>query len=140
MPNKDNLDLPAVNKEQLPQMNVSLPSVDAEIVSDDKLVGLCDEILNDVAVQYTNVEELSNDFKNMVINEGDASASSKEALINLEKLKAELLDRKTRIAELFTKLKLSRPVKVVATQNNTMNLVEGNRRDLLKQLQEGGGK
>jgi hypothetical protein len=45
----------------------------------------------------------------MVINDGDSSTSSKEALVNLIKVKMEASDKMSRIADLMTRIKLKQP-------------------------------
>jgi len=63
----------------------------SNLISDDALLG---------------VDELLGKFCDMVINDGDASNASKEALVNLVKLKTDTADKMTKIADLMTRIKL----------------------------------
>jgi len=79
------------------------------IISDDNLLGVYDEIMNNLRSDRTQASDLVDTFCNMVINDGDSSTSSKEALVNLIKVKMEASDKMSRIADLMTRIKLKQP-------------------------------
>jgi DNA gyrase/topoisomerase IV subunit A len=70
----------------------------------------------------------------MVMNEGDSTSSSKEALVNLAKLKSDISIGKTKIADLMTSLKLKekQASKINATQNNNITITD--RRNLIETI------
>ena len=73
----------------------------------------------------------------MVFNEGDSTTSSKEAVVNLIKLRSEQSDKMTKVADLMTRIKLKErdtfPRYMAASQNNTIN-IGGDRRALLEAI------
>jgi hypothetical protein len=77
-------------KDLIPQMNVSLP-VEAQekeqcLVGDEELLGIYGEIIKNLRDDRTQIDECFVEFKEMVINGGDASTSSKEALVTLRRM------------------------------------------------------
>jgi len=80
-----------------------------DIISDDDLLGVYNEIMSNLRNDRTHVSDLAEKFEDMVINEGDSSTSSKEALVNLVKQKSDVQDKMTKIAELMTRIKLKQP-------------------------------
>lgn len=73
----------------------------------------------------------------MVINDGDASSASKEAIVNLVKIKSDTADKMSKVADLMTRIKLKDkdtfPRYLAAQQNNKV-VIEGSKRDLLKSI------
>jgi hypothetical protein len=80
-----------------------------DLISDETLLGVYDEIMSNLRIDRNHVSELAEKFEDMVVNEGDSSTSSKEALVNLVKHKTETQDKMTKIAELMTRVKLKQP-------------------------------
>jgi hypothetical protein len=126
----------------LPTMNVSKEltsgSDDKEcIVKDENLLGLYDEILTNCRDDRSKVDEILSTFLEMVINDGDASSASKEAIVNLMKIKSDTADKMSKVADLMTRLKLKDkdtfPRYLAAQQNNKV-VIEGSKRDLLKSI------
>jgi hypothetical protein len=79
------------------------------IVSDKDLLGIYDEIIVNFRQDRNQVEDLIQTFSNMVVNDGDSSSSSKEALVNLVKAKIDATDKMSKIADLMTRIKLKQP-------------------------------
>lgn len=141
MPIED--DFEDINVEMLlPSMNVAKelvqPVDDKEcIVKDESLVGLYDEILNNCREDRSKVDEILATFLEMVINDGDASSASKEAIVNLMKIKSDTADKMSKVADLMTRMKLKDkdtfPRYLAAQQNNKV-VIEGSKRDLLKSI------
>jgi len=99
-------------KDLIPTMNVSVPAeveTRKELIRDEQLLEVYDEIMKDIRVDQTEVEDVFANFKEMVFNQGDSSSSSKEALVNLLKIKTDLADKKSKIADLMTRIKLKSP-------------------------------
>lgn len=76
------------------------------IISDEALLGVYSEIMDDIRKDSEKVDEILDNFVDMVINEGDSSNSSKEALTTSLKIKTDLADKKIKIADLMTRLKM----------------------------------
>lgn len=119
-------------KDIIPTVNVP-EKKECEIVKAEKLVGYYDELFSDLRDSNKEIDEVLKCFTEMVINGGDATTSSKEALVNLLKLKADGIDRKTRVVDLLTKTFMRDPSPKYLSQQNTINIEEGSRkRQLIK--------
>ena len=93
----------------LPAMNLNVPEATQQpesLISDDQYLGMINEIVTNIRDDRNQVNEYIDTFANMVLNEGDATTSSKEALINLVKTKVDLQDKMLKAADLMTRLKL----------------------------------
>ena len=62
----------------------------------------------------------------MVMNEGDSSSASKEAVVNLVKAKTDIADKKAKIADLMTTLRLKEKTvsKLQANQTNHIHITD----------------
>lgn len=128
----------------IPAMNLNLPTpplpVKEEcIISDDALLGIYGEIMQNLRDDREEINNLLTNFVDMVINEGDATPASKEALVNLIKIKSDSSDKMSKVADLMTRIKLKdrdtyKPF-LTAHQNNTVNISGGPTRELLKTLE-----
>ena len=128
----------------IPAMNVNLPmqqpQQEQNLVSDEALLGIYGEILQNLREDRDELNRLLSTFSDMVVNDGDASPASKEALVNLVKVKSDAADKMAKIADLMTRVKLKEkdtfPRYLAAHQNNTINIGEGQtKRELLKQIE-----
>jgi hypothetical protein len=90
---------------QIQQSGGQQPPV-KEVISDEAMMLVYDEIMNDIREDRKEVSELILQFGNMAMNDGDSTTSTKEALVNLMKIKADLADKKSKIADLKTRIKL----------------------------------
>lgn len=127
----------------LPTMNVTneLPAPEPTecFVKDETLVDLYDEILNNHREDRTKADELLTNFLEMVLNEGDATTATKEAIVALVKIKSDSADKMSKIADLMTRVKLKEkdtfPRYLSAQQNNKVVIESGSsKRDLLKHI------
>lgn len=129
-----------------PTMNVAVPEkpVDATmLISDEKYLSVLDEIINNIRDDRKQVSDYIDNIADMVINDGDATTSSKEALVNLVKVKTDLQDKMLKAADLMTRLKLkntyaySGPHLNAMQQNNYNINSEGtdfNRKELIRAI------
>lgn len=124
----------------LPTMTVSKELIEPPqecIVADEQILGLYDEILADCRKDSTSVDEALANFLDMVMNEGDASSASKEAIVNLLKIKSDIADKKAKVADLMTRIKLKErdtyPRYLAAQQNNKV-VIEGSKREMIKSI------
>lgn len=129
----------------IPQMNVSVPvnqpAEEKALIPDEVWLGWCGEILNNLRQDRQEVDEIKNNFVEMVVNEGDSTSASKEALTKLLELKIGVSEKMTRVLDLATRVKLKErdtfPKYLAAHQNNTINLGDSSsKRELIKQIQK----
>ncbi len=125
----------------MPTMNINKSMVEIEeqpcIVGDEVIVDLYDEILENCRKDRESADEVLADFIDMVMNEGDASSASKEAIVNLLKIKSDTSDKMSKIADLMTRIKLKEkdtfPRYLAAQQNNKI-VIEGSKREMIKSI------
>ena len=119
---------------------------DLNLVTDDSLLSIYGEVLGKLRGNLDQQEELLQNFSEAVINQGDSSTSSKEALVNLAKLKVDTIDKMTKIADLMTRVKLRQPDTYKPYMNkgdvgsNTINIYDQsgiNKRALLDSFHKG---
>lgn len=123
------------NKSIIPAVPVVLPTAEQNsVVTDEQLLEIYSEILEDLRSDRKEVDAILANFVEMVMNEGDSTSSSKEALVNLAKLKSEIAIGKSKIADLMTSLKLKEKQisKINATQNNNITITD--RRNLIETI------
>jgi len=98
------------------------------LIPDDKLLGVYQDTLNNVASDRQEISEVLQKFLDMVLNEGDATSASKEAVVGLIKAKSDANDQIIKIADLMTRLKMKEKntfnPAIHAHQHNTYNLGE----------------
>ena len=136
----ENVDADDVDN-MVPSMNVSLPDKannEENLISDEVLMGVYGEVLNNLRDDRSQIDTFLNEFAEMVINSGDASSASKEALVNLIKAKVEASDKMSRIADLMTRVKLKEkdtfPRYLSAQQKNTINIGGGEKKQLIQAI------
>lgn len=121
-------------------------SQELSIISDESLLGVYGEIMNNLRDDRSQVSGFIDTFSNMVLNDGDSSSASKEALVNLLKTKIEASDKMARIADLMTRIKLKQPDTYQPWMNkgkekggNTINIYDSsgiNRKSLMEKIQK----
>ncbi len=124
----------------LPTMNVNkeiIPEKEECFIKDEELTSLYDEILDQCRKDRVQHDEVIVNFLDMVMNDGDASSASKEAIVNLLKSKSDISDKMAKIADLKTRIKLKDkdtfPRYLAAQQNNKV-VIEGSKRELIKSV------
>lgn len=118
----------------MPSVVVTQPDIVDSPVTDSDLHEIYSEILDDIRSDRNEINSLLNSFVEMVLNEGDSSSASKEAVVNLIKVKSDLADKKTKIADLMTTLRLKDKSisKVTANQTNHIHITD--KRNLIESL------
>lgn len=127
----------------LPQMNVTVPAQNQEedkvLIPDEIWMGWCSEILNICRQDRLEADEVGNNFKEMVFNEGDSTSASKEALTRCLEIKANIADKMSKVLDLATRVKLKErdTFPRYLAQNNTITIGgDKTKRELLKQIQQ----
>ncbi len=128
-------------QDLIPKMNVGVSNNMQQqndvsnLIGDEELLSDYNEIMNMIRDDRKQVSEFIDNMADMVINEGDATSASKEALVNLVKMKTDLADKMVKIADLKTRVKLKErdtfPRYLAANQNNTINIGESTSRRAL---------
>ena len=154
MKEKDNIKNPQIEmpdsdknieaQELMPKMDVSLtpqsPEKEECMVEDEQLVGLYEEILTNIREDRVALDEVLVNFIDMVMNEGDSTSASKEAIVNLIKVKSDASDKMAKVADLMTRIKLKDrdtfPRYLAAQQNNKITIENSANRDFLKLIQK----
>jgi hypothetical protein len=134
--------------EILPQLNLNAQPVEGQkeecIVSDQVLLNLYDEVLKDCRKDKDEIDTVLTNFIDMVTNDGDSSNSTKEAIVNLLKIKSDIADKKTKVADLMTRIKLKErdtfPRYLAAHQTNHVTIENTSKRDLLKAINQSTNK
>jgi len=119
----------------VPPMNVAVAQpTDVSSVTDADLQTIYAEIMDDLRSDRKEVDILLNNFVEMIMNEGDSSSSSKEAVVNLVKVKTDIADKKAKVADLMTTLRLKdkQMSKVTANQTNHIHITD--KRSILETL------
>ncbi len=130
----------------LPEMNVHAPVAppiieqeQLETAKAENLVKMNVDIMEDIKKSEIQIDDVLSNFINMVMNEGDASSSTKEALVNLLKAKTDLVDKKIKMVDLNMRAYLKEtntfPKYLNATQNNKITY-QTDMRSLLKSVKE----
>ena len=127
----------------IPSMTVNTEMMDVPekecIVKDEEVLDLYDEILQNCRKDRESVGEVLTNFLEMVMNEGDASSASKEAIVNLLKINTDVNDKMAKIADLRTRIKLKEkdtyPRYLAAQQNNKV-VIEGSKREMIKTINQ----
>ena len=96
------------------------------IVSDEMLLGVYGEIMENLRADRTQIDDVLNTFAEMVVNEGDSTTSSKEALVNLLKAKSDTADKMSKVADLMTRIKLKArdTFQPYMAKGNTINIID----------------
>jgi hypothetical protein len=132
-------------KEAIPSLNLNIEGKsnkeETTIVSDEQLLDIYKEIMENIREDRKQVSEFIDNFADMVINEGDATSSSKEGLVNLIKVKTDMSDKMSKVADLMTRIKMKDrdtfPKYLAASQNNTIN-ISSNKRQLIEAINKKG--
>lgn len=144
-PEVSDQDLP----EMIPQMNLNVPTAPAVeatmLITDEKYLGVLDEILDNIREDRKEVSGFIDNLAEMVMNEGDATSATKEALVNMVKVKTDLQDKMLKAADLMTRLKAKNTYAYTgahlnAVQQNNYNIgaegIEFNKKELIRAINQ----
>lgn len=76
------------------------------LIPDKKIVDFYEEAIENIRSDREQAQEVYENFSEMVLNEGDPSAASKEALISALKIKSDANDKIIKILDLWTRMKM----------------------------------
>ena len=120
----------------IPPMNLMVgnPNSTESPINDNDLLNIYSEIMGDLRNDRKEIDCLLNNFVEMVMNEGDSCSASKEAVVNLIKVKSDIADKKTKIADLMTTLRLKDKSVSKLTANQTNHIHITDKRNLLETI------
>jgi len=128
-------------KDLIPQMNVSTTVQEKEqcLIGDQELLSMYAEIMNNFREDRKEAQSCFGELKEMFLNQGDASTSTKEAMVNVLKIQTEITDKMSKIAELATRIKLKspdtyKPYLNARQDNKTTINISSTKRQLLKSI------
>jgi len=114
----------------------------SDLITDDRVIEYYEEAMECIKEDRGEAHERYLDFADMAINDGDPSSATKEALVNLLKLKNESVNQMIKILDLWTRMKMKDRTtgsQVYAyQQNNKYDMAKANPnvKKLIKMAQE----
>lgn len=122
----------------IPNLAVPIPVTETPtLISDEEFTGICVELLDNMREDRKQISEFIDNLAEMVVNQGDSTPASKEALVNLVKNKSDLSAHMLKLVDIWSRMKTKdtpkSPNSISATQNNTFN-IGSDRRSLLQTI------
>ncbi len=107
----------------LPSLNVSIPDqAEKQLIPNEKILNYYEEVIQNIQEDRMEADTAYRAFLDLAINGGDSSAASKEAAVNLLKLKTDSNDKMIKILDLWTRIHLrdrdTMPKYLAVQQNN----------------------
>jgi hypothetical protein len=131
---------------QLPQLNVNMgmqPKKDEEVilVKNETMISLYQEILEHCREDRKDADGAFKTFLEMVVNDGDATSSSKEAMVQLLRVRVEATDKMTKVMDLLMRYVLKDrdtfPKYLAAKQENNIVIKDkSTKRSFLEKLEK----
>jgi type I restriction-modification system DNA methylase subunit len=115
----------------------------AMLIPDEQYLGVLEEIMGCIRDDRKQVSDYIDNMADMVMNDGDPTTATKEALVNLVKIKTDLQDKMLKAAELMTRLKMKNTyaysgAHMNAIQQNNLNIgadaQDFSRRELIRAI------
>lgn len=91
------------------------------LIEDKKIVDYYEEAIQNIRDDRKEAQSMYEKFADMVINDCDPSSATKEAMVNLLKIKTEANDKTIKILDLWTRIHLKEkntPSEIYAFQQN----------------------
>lgn len=128
----------------IPAMNVGIQQHQAKeekpLVTNEEMVDMYKKIINHCEEDRQEANSLFQDLKDMVINDGDASHSTKEAMIQAFRIRCESTDKETKVMDLLMRYILKDrdtfPRYLAANQENNIIFKGGSKRSFLEKLEK----
>lgn len=128
----------------IPSMNVDISGSsqreEKPLVTNDEMTEMYKKIFSYIEEDRSENVDLYNTLKDMVINDGDASHSTKEAMIQAARMRGESADKLTKIMDLLMRSLLKErdtfPRYLAANQENNIIFKGGSKRSFLEKLEK----
>jgi hypothetical protein len=131
---------------QLPQLNVNMPLAEKKeeevaVIKNEQMVALYNEILEHCREDRKDADSAFKTFLEMVVNDGDATSSSKEAMVQLLRVRVEATDKMTKVMDLLMRSLLKErdtfPRYLAANQENNITIkTKSSKRSFLEKLEK----
>lgn len=110
------------------------------LVTNEEMVDMYKKIISHCEEDRQEAKELYNDLKDMVVNDGDASHSTKEAMLQALRIRCEAADKETKVMDLLMRYILKDrdtfPRYLAANQENNIVFKGGSKRSFLERLEK----
>lgn len=130
-------------KGDIQKIDASLPipvETNTQLISDEKITNYYEKAIQCIEEDRLEADGRYMEFADMVINGGDPSSATKEAMVNLLKIKNDGVNQMIKILDLWTRLKMkdkSTNSQIYAyQQNNKYEVSTPNVKKLIKMAQE----
>ena len=129
-----------MQEPELPSIQLKVPPEGGEkpFVSDEKILSYYEEVIENLREDRKEAQLMYENFAEMVIDNGDASPASKEALVNCLRVKTEANDRMIKILDLWTRIKMKDkdtfPKFMAVQQNNKVIKGDGSTRKMIETM------
>lgn len=127
----------------VPAMNVNLPAPQKEeepLVTNREMIDFYKKILNYCEEDRTEASDAFKTFMDMAVNDGDASPSTKECMVQLLKIRTDSTDKMTKVMDLLMRYVLKDrdtfPRYLAANQENNIIFKGGSKRSFLEKLEK----
>lgn len=126
----------------VPSMTVGVQPTKEEkpLVTNEEMVDMYKKIINHCEEDRQEANTLFQDLKDMVINDGDASHSTKEAMIQAFRIRCESTDKETKVMDLLMRYILKDrdtfPRYLAANQENNIIFKNSSKRSFLEKLEK----
>lgn len=104
------------------------------LISDEKYLSMLNEIVINIRDDREQVNDFIDNFAELVINGGDATTSSKEALVNLVKVKVDLQDKMLKALGEMGRIKLKNLNPSYNNVQETPQPTNFNKKELIRAL------
>jgi hypothetical protein len=106
----------------------------SQLIPDDQYLDLLQESIENMRDDRKQVSEYVDSLADMVINDGDATTSTKEAFVNMVKIKSDINDKMIKALDIITRLKVKNTyaysgAHLNAMQQNNFNIGENSGKD-----------
>lgn len=127
----------------IPALNVNLPQQQKEekpLVTNDEMADMYKKIFSFCEEDRKEADELFQTLKDMAINDGDASHSTKEAMIQSLRIRCESSDKMTKVMDLLMRYILKDrdtfPRYLAANQENNIIFKGGSKRSFIEKIEK----
>jgi hypothetical protein len=127
----------------VPQMNLNMQSAQKEetpVVTNTDMIEIYKKILSYCEEDRTEANDAFKTFMDMAVNDGDASHSTKECMVQLLRIRCESTDKMTKVMDLLMRYVLKDrdtfPRYLAANQENNIIFKGGSKRSFLEKLEK----
>lgn len=127
----------------IPALNVNVPPPQKEekpLVTNEEMIDFYKKILLYCEEDRTEANDAFKTFMDMAVNDGDASHSTKEVMVQLLKIRTESTDKMTKVMDLLMRYVLKDrdtfPRYLAANQENNIIFKGGSKRSFLEKLEK----